>query len=101
MKRWFSFGTLISLLALAQTAMAEFARFPEVSVERLIANTSAYIREHPNDPMGPYTLGRIHYLALAKRSAQFSSMERSGRLPAVDDWFGRVATPPAAGTRLA
>jgi hypothetical protein len=77
-------------MALATPAMAVFITTPEIPIERLITNTSAYMREHPDDAMGPYTLARIHYLAFAKRSSRFSTYGK-GRPPAIEDTFGRIA----------
>ena len=88
-------------LFLSTTATAVFMGLPRVPIDRLIANTSAYIREHPNDPMGPYTLARIHYLAFATSSTQLAAWERTGQLPAVDDQFRRVAPAASAIVPLA
>jgi hypothetical protein len=44
-------------------------------VDRLITNLTAYIKEHPLDPMGPYTLARVHYLALVNRAADITALE--------------------------
>ncbi len=38
-----------------------------VPFDRLIANTEAFIREHPSDPQGYYTLGRMHYFTFLNR----------------------------------
>lgn len=38
-----------------------------VPYDRLIANTEAFIRDHPNDPQGYYTLGRMHYFTFINR----------------------------------
>src|SRR5258708_5847906 len=37
-------------------------------VERLVANVGDYVKNHPQDPKGYYTLGRIHYLAFALKA---------------------------------
>ena len=78
-------------MALAMPAMAIFITPPEIPIERLITNTSAYMGEHPDDAMGPYTVARIHYLALAKRSSRFSTYEEKGRPPFIEETFGRIA----------
>ena len=66
------------VLLVASLAYGMFAMPVEAPVDRLIANCTAYIKEHPQDARGYYTLGRVHYLAL---------------------WFGRdaVGTYPAHG----
>jgi hypothetical protein len=81
---------------LTSLAVAEFVQLPQVPIDRLIANTSAYIKEHPEDAMGPYTLARIHYLAFATRSAQFRTFQGPGQLPSIEDTFGKVVSPPSA-----
>ncbi|HEX5000407.1 MAG TPA: hypothetical protein VFY29_19445 [Terriglobia bacterium] len=66
------FGAVGVMTVLAVAGFGEFidlVPFEFVPLDRLIQNTTAYISEHPADPMGPYTLARIHYLALVTRSA--------------------------------
>jgi hypothetical protein len=58
-----------AMIVLTTQGFAKFGGNPEIPVDRLIANTAAYIKEHPDDAMGPYTLARIHYLALATRAS--------------------------------
>jgi hypothetical protein len=38
-----------------------------VPYDRLIANTEAFIRDHPSDPQGYYTLARMHYFTFVNR----------------------------------
>jgi len=38
-------------------------------VERLISNTTAYVKENPEMPHGYYILGRIHYLAFVNKAS--------------------------------
>jgi hypothetical protein len=38
-----------------------------VPFDRLIANTEAFIRDHPSDPQGYYTLARMHYFTFLNR----------------------------------
>jgi hypothetical protein len=47
----------------AAVAAGRLAMPTYLPVDRLIENTMAYIREHPQDASGYYTLARIHYLA--------------------------------------
>jgi hypothetical protein len=56
------------LLPLHLAALATWSMFMSPSnapVERLVANVGEYVKSHPQDPKGYYTLGRIHYLAFA------------------------------------
>lgn len=55
------------LVMMVQPVQARFVLPDYLPVERLAANTEAYIAEHPNEPQGYYTLGRIHYLAFISR----------------------------------
>jgi hypothetical protein len=77
-------GTIITLTV---QGFANFRGDPSVPVDRLITNTTAYIKEHPEDAMGPYTLARIHYLALATGSSRLLGTDRNQRnaLPTVDE----------------
>jgi tetratricopeptide (TPR) repeat protein len=76
-------------LVLTKAGLAIFVTVttPELSlapVDRLIKNTKAHIKEHPNDAMGPYTLARIHYLALAKRTSLLRAYEKAA-LPVLQE----------------
>jgi hypothetical protein len=89
------YWALASVLTLAVGGFARFVGPQMAPIDRLIANTTAFIKEQPTDPMGPYTLARIHYLALATRSAQLRAFEQRTP-PSVDDQFRRIV--PSAGT---
>ena len=82
---------LVTVMAGQNTASAIWATVDIIPVERLIANTAAYIQENPADPQGYYTLARIHYRAFADASAQVSaSAGPEGRLPQLQpDWLWR------------
>lgn len=55
------------LLLSTHSGHAKWARVSEaVPVERLVENVSRYVKEHPDDAEGYYTLGRIHSLAFAR-----------------------------------
>jgi len=56
---------LLAIVGLGLSAWGEFVQAPKVSVERLLKNTAAYIKEHPQDPQGYYVHGRLHHLAYA------------------------------------
>ena len=68
------------LVMMAQPVQARFVLPDYLPVERLAANTEAYIAEHPNEPQGYYTLGRIHYLAFISRIGLVGAY-RSEELP--------------------
>jgi hypothetical protein len=71
---------------IAIQAFGEFEGNSLAPADRLIANTTAYIKEHPTDPMGPYTLARVHYLAFATRGATLNAWPNDGRaLPEIYD----------------
>jgi hypothetical protein len=74
-------------LALAAMASAEFMAPTDVPVDRLLANTAAYVRENPNDPQGYYVLARINALAY---------VSRSGKLPS----YGEGSETKLPGTEL-
>lgn len=42
-----------------------------VPVERLVTNVSTYIKRHPDDVQGYYTLARVHSIAFARSFLQF------------------------------
>src|ERR1039457_2305445 len=44
-------------------------------VERLVSNMGDYIKAHPQDANGYYTLGRIHYLAFALNAKEIPSTQ--------------------------
>jgi hypothetical protein len=58
-------------LAFALAASASQAMFVQPNyapVDRLIANTEAFLNEHPKDAGAHYTLARIHYLAFVNKA---------------------------------
>ncbi|MBI3831638.1 MAG: hypothetical protein HY291_19110 [Planctomycetes bacterium] len=57
----------VAATGLRLSVNAEFKQAPSVSVERLLKNTAAFIKEHPDDPQGYYVLGRLHHLAFAMK----------------------------------
>ena len=53
--------------ASASAASAIFMRLDEpVPIDRLLANLTAHVEDHPDDAEGHYVLGRVHSLAYAK-----------------------------------
>jgi hypothetical protein len=79
-----------ALAAVATVASAEFMAPVDVPVDRLLANTAAYVRENPGDPQGYYVLARINALAYVLRSGKLPSYgEGSGtKLPGTDAPYG-------------
>jgi hypothetical protein len=88
------------MILLTLHGFAIFMGDPLVPVDRLITNTTAYIKEHPEDPMGPYTLARIHYLALATGSSRVLGFDRGARnpLPTVNEPIPPGGRPGRAGS---
>lgn len=75
--------TTRALACLAALLAAASARgmfmFPEPApVDRIIANASAYVEEHPKDASGHYTLGRAHYLAFHMKSEHIPAFRHPG-----------------------
>jgi hypothetical protein len=69
-------------------AGAMFAAPTPAPIDRLIANTTAYIREKPNDAHGYYTLARIHYLAFVNKSKLVPTFGREALPKVAEDWQG-------------
>ena len=98
MKRQAVLITVVSLLPTICLARGG-SLFPYawyVPYDRLIANTEAFIREHPNDPQGYYTLGRMHYFTFINRIPFVPTRNEDGFPPdnvaadwqAVERWPG-------------
>ncbi len=79
--------TLIVLL-FSSPAGAEFAAPTPAPIDRLIANTKAYIREKPGDAHGFYMLARIHYLAFANKSGLVAAFGQETLPQIAEDWQG-------------
>jgi hypothetical protein len=70
--------TMLIMLALCSSqALAKFAMPGEVPVERLIKNVGAYVKEHPKEAQGYYTLGRVH-----RRQADYPAFPSISSSPA-------------------
>ena len=73
---------LLGLLAAAGlTASGTFARFvslQSVPVDRIIANLTAFSKDHPDDAAGFYSLGRAHSLAFTKGVDQLPTYPSGG-----------------------
>jgi hypothetical protein len=89
-------GLVLACLTLPATAMFVFP--PEAPVDRLAQNVAAYVKDHPDDAMGYYTLGRIHHLAFALKQDKLRATERSGKLPTVPAMFNSGS--PAKDSQL-
>ena len=69
---------------------ALFVKPTYLPAERLIANTRAYLDEHPKEANAHYTLARIHYLAFVNESefVGFTGTRKKDDLPRVaPDWL--------------
>ncbi|MCP4377671.1 MAG: hypothetical protein GY794_16035 [bacterium] len=88
--------------ASASVASASFMRAPEIPVERLLANTAAYVKENPKNPQGYYLLGRINALAFAIKSGKLRAFHRNPKaLVRLDPYQGRPSkTPPLKTEQL-
>ena len=67
-----------------------YALFPAplyAPVERLITNTTAYIKENPENAHGYYTLGRIHYLAFVNKAAIVGTTGPGSPPKIAPDWL--------------
>ncbi len=83
------FVAVVSVLSIA--CMAHAIVFPlatYVPFDRLIANTEAFIKGHPNDPQGYYTLARMHYFTFVNRMAFVPTRNPDGLPPqnVAEDW---------------
>lgn len=68
---------LAALLLFAAAAQARFAAIAEpVPVARLVENVGRYVRAHPEEARGHYTLGRIHSLAFARETPEVAVVIR-------------------------
>jgi len=76
------------VLFFGSPAGAMFAAPTPAPIDRLIANTTAYIKEKPNDAHGYYTLARIHYLAFVNKSKLVPAFEREAMPQIAEDWQG-------------
>jgi len=76
----------IALLIYCTAANAMFVLPTDAPIDRLIRNTTAYIKEKPKDAKAHYTLARIHYLAFIHNCAQVSVFDEE--------------TPPNVSPRL-
>jgi len=71
--------------------MARRPQFPlswYVPFDRLIANTEAFVKDHPNDPQGYYTLARIHYFTFVNRLPLIPTLDPDAPPPnnVAPDW---------------
>jgi hypothetical protein len=79
---------ILAMLLCGRPAVAMFKAPSLAPVERLIANTTAFVKENPQDPHGYYTLGRIHYLAFANGAMLVGVSDLDSSPPKVaPDWL--------------
>jgi hypothetical protein len=83
----------VMVLWCASLAVADFVRPEPAPVDRVIANTKAFLAENPENAAGWYTLGRAHYLAWTLKSDrvpvnQWESLNAPNGLPNLPaDWM--------------
>jgi len=68
-------------------AAGRWGRPDYLPVERLIDNATTYIREHPNDASGYYTLARIHYLAFMNKSFLVGAFGTGASVHPIEFWW--------------
>lgn len=82
------FLSLVSLASVfAAVAEGMFVAPTLAPIDRLLANTTAYVKENPKDAHGYYTLARIHYLAFANKSGLAGAFERETPPKIPEDWL--------------
>jgi hypothetical protein len=86
-----------ALLTVHLAAFATWSMFMPPSnapVERLVSNVGEYVKSHPQDPKGYYTLGRIHYLAFALKTKTLRYHGQGDSVTPFNDFRpGRAVTP--------
>lgn len=79
---------LILLVSLcAKPADATFLGPTYAPVERLIANTTAFVKENPKNAHGYYTLARIHYLAFINKASVVGVTNEDSPPSIAPDWL--------------
>ncbi len=89
MKRGILLVAVVSLLSVPCLAIRpQFPLSWYVPFDRLITNTEAFIRDHPNDPQGYYTLARMHYFTFVNRLELIPTLDPDGFSPdnVAPDW---------------
>ena len=71
----------------ANLANATFVGPTFAPVERLITNTTAFVKENPENAHGYYTLGRIHYLAFVNKAAIVGTTGSGSPPKIAPDWL--------------
>jgi len=64
---WIGAAALLGLLPVT-ASWAKFRAGTEMPVARLLQNVTAYVKAHPKDPQGYYTLGRINSAAFVQQT---------------------------------
>jgi hypothetical protein len=91
MKRPTVFAACLGVLTMISTAQARTTRgwvgATYVPLDRVIPNMETFIKEHPNDPQGYYSLARLHYFVFVDQSALVPMMSVDSAPPTVAaDW---------------
>jgi hypothetical protein len=66
---------LVLAICASLVAWGMFRMASDAPVERLVSNMGDYVKAHPQDANGYYTLGRIHYLAFALNAREIASSQ--------------------------
>jgi hypothetical protein len=83
--RYFFLILLVSLYASPADAM--FVGPTYAPVNRLIANTTAFVKENPGNAHGYYTLARIHYLAFINKASVVGVTNEDSPPRIAPDWL--------------
>ncbi len=90
---------IVAVLPFLPVATAHWAAPSTAPVARLVANLTAYVEEHPEDPHGYFLLGRVHGLAFALKSRTVCYWKEDARgLPDITkDQFQNVISRRSRG----
>jgi hypothetical protein len=83
--RYFFLFLLVSLYTNPADAM--FVGPTYAPVDRLIANTTAFVKENPGNAHGYYTLARIHYLAFINKASVVGVTNEDSPPRIAPDWL--------------
>ena len=77
----------LAVVPAVDCAWGVFPRTIDAPVDRLIKNTAAFIEKNPANPMGYYTLARIHYLAFANKAFEVGVLSDRTLPRIAPDWL--------------
>src|ERR1043166_4740586 len=86
-------GLILTALT-AALAQAEWAfRGDMMPVPRLLKNVGDYVKAHPNDAEGYYTLGRINSAAFAQDARHLEAESSGNGLPRIPEYESHIPSP--------